>query len=50
MIIQLSKLDIDQSALIDEVGEALAKVIIYDSELYQIFNGNEKWSRMYYGK
>ena len=37
------KLDIDQSALIDEVGEALI-VLIYDSELYQIFNGNEKWS------
>ena len=29
------KLDIDQSALIDEMGEALI-VLIYDSELYQI--------------
>ena len=29
--------------MIDEVGEALI-VLIYDSELYQIFNGNEKWS------
>ena len=37
------KLDIDQSALIDEMGEALI-VLIYDSELYQIFNGNENWS------